>query len=68
MAAGVHQRRKQSAEDAKDRTEVVEVMHENEISKIIIGCAMKVHTKLGPLETVCRRLLEGAAEPDQDIQ
>ena len=23
-----------------------------------------VHTKLGPLETVCRRLLEGAAGPD----
>ena len=26
-----------------------------------------VHTKLGPLEAVCRRLLEGAAEPHQDI-
>lgn len=23
-------------------------MHENELSKIIIGCAMKVHTRLGP--------------------
>jgi len=29
-------------------------MHENEISRIIIGCAMKVHSKLGPglLESV----------------
>lgn len=31
-------------------------MHENEISRIIIGCAMKVHTKLGP------GLLESAYE------
>jgi GxxExxY protein len=31
-------------------------MAENEISKIIIGCAMKVHTKLGP------GLLESAYE------
>jgi GxxExxY protein len=31
-------------------------MHENEISKIIIGCAMKVHTDLGP------GLLESAYE------
>ena len=31
-------------------------MHENELSKIIIGCAMKVHTKLGP------GLLESAYE------
>jgi hypothetical protein len=23
-------------------------MHENEISQVIIGCAMKVHSKLGP--------------------
>ena len=31
-------------------------MHENEISKVIIGCAIKVHTKLGP------GLLESAYE------
>lgn len=31
-------------------------MNENELSKIIIGCAMKVHTKLGP------GLLESAYE------
>ncbi len=31
-------------------------MHENEISEIIIGCAMKVHTRLGP------GLLESAYE------
>lgn len=31
-------------------------MHENEISQIIIGCAMKVHSKLGP------GLLESAYE------
>src|SRR5438105_2825701 len=31
-------------------------MHENELSKLIIGCAMKVHTKLGP------GLLESAYE------
>jgi GxxExxY protein len=32
------------------------LMHENEISEIIIGCAMKVHTRLGP------GLLESAYE------
>jgi GxxExxY protein len=31
-------------------------MHENEISRILIGCAMRVHTKLGP------GLLESAYE------
>ena len=31
-------------------------MDENEISRIIIGCAMKVHTRLGP------GLLESAHE------
>ena len=33
-----------------------EIMHENQISKIIIGCALKVHTRLGP------GLLESAYE------
>ena len=45
-----------NAEDAKVCAEVAEIMHENEISKIIIGCAMRVHNKLGP------GLLESAYE------
>ena len=45
-----------NAEDAKGFAKVAEAMNENELSKIIIGCAMKVHTKLGP------GLLESAYE------
>lgn len=45
-----------NAEGAKVGAEDTEAMHENELSKIIIGCAMKMHTKLGP------GLLESAYE------
>ena len=45
-----------NAEDAKVCAKVAKVMNENELSKAIIGCAMKVHTRLGP------GLLESAYE------
>jgi GxxExxY protein len=38
------------------KEEVAEYLDENEISKLIIGCAMKVHSRLGP------GLLESAYE------
>ena len=53
---GTESRPELNAKDAKGFAEVAEVMNENELSKIIIGCAMKVHTKLGP------GLLESAYE------
>jgi GxxExxY protein len=45
-----------NAEDTKFFAKDAEIMHENEISRILIGCAMRVHTKLGP------GLLESAYE------